>query len=375
MSDPGCRLRDMAHTRTLVRPASIHVNPAARSDGWAVLDALSFAYERGWLPADLIHVTRQSLGTAEVRLAASAILYHANACRIYKAAPASWVRQLRTISDQLGERPLESSTPIQRSALGALWRGLPSLSSVGYPAPSEWPRVRAPRRGNAGRVAPVVLAEVESLLMQAEQAMFGEESETLTATAQTLLSRHAAVARPGRGVEPTINSRHFHIEAPFASEKLLLLTSVAAANQARVAWHAKVGIATVVGTTASLNHVAILYGSLKRQAEMAVGRTREKGKTTINQRKSFLYGYAVRMGVRLALADRNGARQAAEPGGPAAGTVEIYRHVDSKRANDTFQRMLSRFATAEDPGSADLRKAVQTAAAGRILPPISARAG
>jgi hypothetical protein len=365
----------MGHTRTLVRPAQIHTNPAARSDGWAVLDALSFAYERGWLPADLIHVTRQSLGTAEVRLAASAILYHADVCRLYKAAPVSWLRQLRNISDQLGERSLDASTPIQRSALSALWRGLPSLSSVGYPPPSAWPRVRAPRRrGNAGRISPLVLAEVESLLQKAEAASFGEEAETFTAAAQTVLSRHSAAARPGRGVEPTINSRHFHIEAPFASEKLLLLTSIAAANQARVAWHAKVGIATVVGTTLSLNHTAILFQSLKVQAQHALGSTRQKGKTTIAQRKSFLYGYAVRMGVRLALADRNGARQAADAGGPATGTVEIYRQVDTRRANDELKRLLARYATAEDPGSADIR-AIQTAAAGRTLPPIAARAG
>lgn len=371
----------MGHTRTLVRSVThvnnpVHTNPAARSDGWAVLDALSFAYERGWLPADLIHVTRQSLGTAEVRLAASAILYHADVCRLYKAAPVSWLRQLRHISDQLGERSIDASTPIQRTALGALWRGLPSLSSVGYPPPSAWPRVRAPRqRGNLGRISPTILTAVESLLKQAESTSFGEEAETFTASAQTVLSRHAAAARPGRGVEPTINSRHFHIEAPFTNEKLLLLSSVAAANQARVAWHSKVGIATVVGTTVSLNHVTILFESLKVQAQNSLGSTRQKGRTTIAQRKSFLYGYAVRMGVRLALADRNGARQSADVGGPAAGTIEIYRQVDTRRANDEFKRMLSHFATAEDPGSAEIRRAVQTAAAGRTLPPISARAG
>ena len=148
-----------------------------------------------------------------------------------------------------------------------------------------------------------------------------------------------------------------------------------AANQARVAWHPKVGIATVVGTTFSLNHVAILFNSLKLQAQQSLGASRQKGRATIAQRKSLLYGYAIRMGVRLALADRNGARQAADVGGPAAGTVEIYRQVDTKRSNEEFGRMLARFATAEDPASVDIRRAVQTAAAGRTLPPISMRAG
>ncbi len=151
-----------------------------------------------------------------------------------------------------------------------------------------------------------VLRKVRALLAKAESTDFEAEAESLTAKAHDLITRHAL---DGLGVDPDmgsdVRSRRVPLDAPYASAKSILLSAVATANRCQSVQCRFTQTAIVFGVPADLTAVEMLYTSLLTQATSAMlsagsigdGRGRNRTKSF---RRSFLLGFAQRVGQRLA---------------------------------------------------------------------------
>lgn len=76
------------------------VSPPAAAAVHTLLGELSAAYERGWQPADVLHLARRSKEPADAPLAAALVLHEAERTRAQDRAPHDWLDQLRSIAEQ-----------------------------------------------------------------------------------------------------------------------------------------------------------------------------------------------------------------------------------------------------------------------------------
>ncbi len=297
----------------------------------ALLAELGGAYERGWQPADVLHVTARSGGTSDVALTAATMLFDAQIRRAAERAPVEWVRQLDEIARR-HPRPAHAAgaptladglfracpdvTRFEIEGLAFTWKYLPSFAIL-TPPPSRWPSVRS---GDPSAPTPPdtrILERIRALLSKAESTDFPDEAEALTAKAQELVSRHAVgaalLAGPDSGTDPIVG-RRIHLDSPYIREKVLLLTAIGDANRVRTVWFTRVQIATIVGTATDLQQAEMLYTSLLVQAGRAVqaaGTAGRRGSSATSFRRAFLTGYAHRIGERLREADVRATAHAA----------------------------------------------------------------
>lgn len=307
--------------------------------------ALADAYERGWQPADVMHVTRRALGAGSAPTAAAAVLYQARTSGTEDRAPRDWRAQLARIAD--GEPaaarfadglpprcdPDDFAAALDGAGwqigvrdwvdLTVLWLEFPRLNQLCEP-PSAWPHLRVQHDGpgtgvpaDADVVHPRVLGRIRGLLAKAEATEFVEEAETFTAKAQDLMTRYAistALLSGGGPASTTVHSRRLHLDNPYVREKVHLLTAIGEANRVRTVWFDRFAIATVVGSPLDLEQVDLLFTSLLIQATRAMqtAGTREAGTSrTASFRKAFLFGFAVRIGQRLKETDSRATAEAA----------------------------------------------------------------
>jgi hypothetical protein len=93
-----------------------------------------------------------------------------------------------------------------------------------------------------------------------------------------------------------------------------LLAAVAETNDVRVVWYSNLGIANLVGGRADLAAVELLFTSLLLQVARALSaaeRPLERRSASRSFRRSFLLGYAHRIGERLQTARRSATAEAA----------------------------------------------------------------
>ena len=297
----------------------------------ALLAELGGAYERGWQPADVLHVTARSGGTSDVALTAATMLFDAQIRRAAERAPVEWVRQLDEIARR-HPRPAHAAgaptladglfracpdvTRFEIEGLAFTWKYLPSFAIL-TPPPSRWPSIRS---GDPSAPTPPdtrILERIRALLSKAESTDFPDEAEALTAKAQELVSRHAVgaalLAGPDSATDPVVG-RRIHLDSPYIREKVLLLTAIGDANRVRTVWFTRVQIATIVGTATDLQQAELLYTSLLVQAGRAVqtvGTAGRRGSSATSFRRAFLTGYAHRIGERLREADVRATAHAA----------------------------------------------------------------
>jgi hypothetical protein len=204
--------------------------------------------------------------------------------------------------------------------LASALRTLPRVDHL-VPPPSRW-GTGAGRPGVGRSGAPDdgrVLRRIRGLLAKAESSDFPEEAEALTAKAQELMTRHAvdaalldAGAGPSTGAG--VATRRVHVDDPYARAKVQLLAAVADANGVRLVWYRALGIANLVGAPADLGAVELLFTSLLLQVAQALSAAeRPLGRRSASRsfRRSFLLGYAHRIGERLQTARRRATDQAA----------------------------------------------------------------
>lgn len=337
----------MGRNRTYIR------EDLAGSTITGLLTALTDTYERGWQPADVMHVTRRALGADSTSVTAAALLYHHRVTGAAERAPVTWVAQL----DQIAEResaaaqfaatlPADCDSAAfdaaldtsgwhlgenESTAMTLLWLELPRVTELCAP-PSAWPRIRlesAPTVTDE-TADPKVLNKIRGLLTKAESTEFVEEAETFTAKAQELMTRYAisaALLHSAAPGSPTVRSRRIHLENPYVKEKVHLLTAIGDANRVRTVWFDRFGIATAVGSPVDLDQVDLLFTSLLIQATRAMQESSpraQRGARTTSFRKAFLFGFAVRIGQRLKEAGKRATTEvAAESDVPVAELLPV----------------------------------------------------
>lgn len=363
VSVPSATLCGMATEGTYIRTSGI------RPD--ALLVELTGAYERGWQPADVLHITADGGDAADVPLAAAAVLFEATLSGAADRAPTDWVEQLRTIADRhpvavpvtahpddfgAGLRAtLPNATRYRIDGLAFTWKYLPRFARL-TPPPSQWPHHRSAPDGTAAPAPdPRILDRIRGLLSKAESTDFPDEAEALTAKAQELVTRYSVGAALLAGPSTTahVRGRRLHLEGPYIREKVLLLTAIGDANRVRTVWFTRVRIATVVGSVVDLQQVEMLFASLLVQATRAVSAADTAGRrggATASFRRAFLTGFAARIGERLRAAD---ARATAGAAADAQIPVTELAPILARRSDEVdaeFARLFPTTRTARSRG-------------------------
>lgn len=323
------------------------------------------AWDRGWLPADLVRVVRRELDEHAAGLAAGLI---GSEVRRYEALPPRWQGQL----DELPARP-PTGRPDRfsyASALLAVYRlllRLPVIEPVGPPPGALRDALHLPPAHDEPRM----LTRIRALLAKAEATGFPEEAEALTTKAQELMARHSIdeallAARTHDASAP--GACRIGVDAPYETAKAILLDAVASANRCRAVWNSDLGFSTVVGFEPDLEAVELLHTSLLVQGTAAMTRA-EAGqraggrKRTKTFRQSFLMAYAQRLGARLAdgtarataeaeaEGEAEGAASGASPAGAGLLPVLAARDVT---VTDTAEKMFPQTTTTRVRGATDL---------------------
>lgn len=322
----------------------------------ALVRAVSDLHDRGWQPADVVHVTGRRVNRRAGRLAAAVLVTDAATTRAADRAPLAWADQLPGLGTASGLSGWRATTEVDAATAWrdvvrvlALLPTLPRLEQL-LPGPSAWPEHRAaggPARG--GPVDQKVLGRVRGLLAKAERTEFPEEADALTAKAQQLMSRHAidAAVLADRGtvdLGADVLARRLHLDDPYAEPKAHLLQAVATANGCRVVLLTELGIATVVGLPTDLELVELLFTSLLLQATRALAAATSggAGARTAVFRRGFLYSYATRVGERLVQAREQATAEAA--GAHGSALVPVLARRDEAVAA-TVQELFPRLRT------------------------------
>ena len=296
----------------------------------ALLTALEETWERGWQPADVVHVARREATAGSVPLVVALIGEHARRSDAEHRAPDAWVEQLSELGALgpgdpavvAGWRQAERLAPTEAWRIvlrlaGALQTTL-RIDAL-LPPPSCWGPRRSRRAEDPTRSDDRALRRIRGLLAKAESSEFPDEAESLTAKAQELMTRHAIDAalleagsssRDGR----LVDTRRVHVQDPYVRAKMQLLAAVAEANDVRVVWYSTLGIANLVGVRADVAAVELLFTSLLLQVAHALSAAeRLMGHRPASRsfRRSFLLGYAHRIGERLQTARRSATAEAA----------------------------------------------------------------
>lgn len=335
-----------------------------------LLDALDEVWERGWQPADVAHHARKEATAGSVPLVVALMGEHARRTDAAGRAPAAWVDQLRELN----------AVSRGDGAVVAAWRRTEPRSSaeawrivlllVGMlrcavrlealvPPPSRWgPAAARP----AGQLTPGddvrALRRIRALLSKAESTDFAEEAEALTAKAQELMTRHAvdaALLQAGSSPADGVTARRVHVADPYVRAKMQLLAAVADANDVRLVWYSMLGIATLVGIPGDVGAVELLFTSLLLQVARALAAAERPTGAAAGARsfrRSFLLGYAQRVGERLQAARRCATDEAAAAHGVDLLPVLRRRQVAVEaRVAELFPRTRNtRSRASVDPG-------------------------
>jgi Protein of unknown function (DUF2786) len=333
-------------------------------------DALDEVWEKGWQPADVAHAARKDATAGSVPLVVALIGEHARRTDAVRRAPDAWVDQLRELgaptSGDAGVVAAWSRTG--RRSPAEAWRivlqlvGMLSTAAridVLVPPPSRWGGAHPRSTGGADSTGDDrALRRIRGLLAKAESTEFADEAEALTAKAQELMTRHAvdeALLDPGRPAGSDVGSRRVHVADPYVRAKMQLLATVSEANDVRLVWYQRLGIANLVGGRADLDAVELLFTSLLLQVAQALASAeRQDGGRSRSRtfRRAFLLGYAHRIGERLRAArQRATADAASERGIDLLPVLRSRREAVESAVSELFPRVrTSRTRASVDAG-------------------------
>jgi hypothetical protein len=316
---------------------TLTVTPAGEVDP-ALFQALQAAsarlFDRGWQPGELHRVAGRRGTVQHTQIVTDTVAAH-----LRRFSPATVDPRWRAQADALGATVWWPADGGYLDGLAARWRvdrvevldtvlallgilrTLPPIELL-IPAPgTAAPAVATaagataagPRR--SGGVDVRLLDRVRALLAKAESTTYPAEAETYTAKAQELIARHsideALVAARGGSAAVVPLARRIGVDHPYESEKASLLAAVAGANRCHTVWSPELGFTTVFGFDSDIDAVDLLHTSLLVQANRAMSAAEPLGGQTNGKagrarlktfRQSFLVGFAVRIGERLAQA-------------------------------------------------------------------------
>jgi hypothetical protein len=310
----------------------------------ALLSALDDVWERGWQPGDVVHAARKGATAGSVSLAIALVGEHARRTDAMSRAPDPWLDQLRELGVLSAGDPAVVATwrRAERRSPAEAWRIVLLLAGVLQgaarlevlvPPPSRWGPARPRPAGDPVPGDDRVLRRIRGLLTKAESTEFPEEAESLTAKAQELMTRYAvdaALLAAGSPPADGVATRRVHVQDPYVRAKMQLLAAVAEANDVRLVWYSALGIANLVGVPGDVAAVELLFTSLLLQVAQALSAAeRPLGPRSASRsfRRSFLLGYAHRIGERLRAARRRATDEAA-----AAHGVDLLPVLRSRQA-------------------------------------------
>ncbi len=280
---------------------------------------LDRAWEKGWHPEDIIRSSPDD-GTIDRAVFADALAlnrvnWHPHAGRLWTdqadslGAITPWWDAGRPFWPQFRHRHRVGLGELDQARLALAVSFLAMVCEKGAPQPIFEALPTQPswnhKADSATREPDGMLAKVHALLSKAEASEYEHEAEAFSAKAQELITRYSIDVALLADTLDVPGGRKVYISDPYAKAKFMLLAGVAEANNCRCVWGQSRKTATLIGHQSDLHLVEILFSSLLLQGTGAVlasgAKTDWQGKsTTRSWRNAFWYGFAGRIGERLA---------------------------------------------------------------------------
>ncbi len=277
----------------------------------------------GWQPAELVREVRRSTKGAVPAALLRSLLAVDHARRSPSTLHPRWRIQIAALDLPTtgGERGWLADAFLPSGAVDELEDHVRALVELvgALSQLSPLPRLIPPPGGSdadvdirltssADDTADPILERVRALLAQAESTTYPAEAETFTAKAHELITRHAidlALVEGTHVAAGWTTAVRIPIDDPYVDSKTLLLHVVAEHSRCRAVSHSRYAMSTVIGAGGDVTAVELLFTSLLlqgQQALLAEGAGVEAGARQRSRtfRASFLFGYANRIGERLA---------------------------------------------------------------------------
>ena len=266
---------------------------------------ISRLWAHGWLPYDVVRYAARQCDTVQVVRIAEAVAGEVARMFAAKSISDRWLRSADAAAAYVVElgppRPGDMRDWLE--LLYAVSR-MPRLATIAPPPGS--PVGRAPVAAGPGDQRQ--LDRVRALLAKAESTTFEAEAEALSAKAQELIARYsldqALLATTARDAGALPVGTRIWIDDPYTDPKSSLVARVAEANRCSCVWDSNLKCVTLFGFDHDVAAVELLYTSLLAQATASMirhgsvqdytGQSR-----TRSFRRSFLQGFAHRIGIRL----------------------------------------------------------------------------
>ncbi|WP_051393348.1 DUF2786 domain-containing protein [Glycomyces arizonensis] len=322
-------------------------------------DAIGQAWDRGWMPRDVLSMMAKTTSSPAMKAAATLMR---SELRRYAEAQLSdlWSAQREALAEHSAPASVKEALagregPAWTAAAAALLEALYTLADL-EPIPMVQPRPggRPVSVRGDGAESAKVYEKVRALLAKAESTDSDAEAEAFTAKAQQLIARHSineALLAEGGDAAVKAAAVRVYVEKPYEKQKSELLHVVADANGCRAVYSTAAGFCTVVGARTNLRSVELLYNSLLVQATSAMTRAgaRRDGagrSRTRSFRQSFLASFAVRIGERLAESAETTVREVAdETGTDLVPVMRLQREAVDAKTEELFPNLTFRSAT------------------------------
>ena len=201
---------------------------------------------------------------------------------------------------------------------------------------------------------------IRALLDKAENTEFIHERDAFTAKAMSLMAEYRITEamidaqRVGADRRGRLGDRDIQLgSGPYVRARLALLTRVGNANGCavvtRVGWDGRV--AMLHGYESDLSRTELLYTSLLVQATSEASKiAARRGNSTVSVRRSFLFGFATKVGDRLDEAQAVAAEEAdaaapAASGGQRSSSVAMVLADRSAEVDDYVKQRYGRLGT------------------------------
>lgn len=208
---------------------------------------------------------------------------------------------------------------------------------------------------------PSLVRRVQKLLDKAAGTSNAHEAEAFAAKAAELAAAHRI--DPDRlereKVGDALVIRHVELgRGAYVRGRLALLTAIAEANDVRVLFSSAPSgtIAHLAGYRSDVDVVEAMYSSLHQQASAQMSAIRRNtGAATQRFRRSFLFGFADRLGEILAEA-RRAAEQSVAASAPATGasSTALVLRERADRVDEHVKDSFGRVRTARPPSAAQI---------------------